>query len=108
MDCLAEGWILAGAFAHPASLDEDHFRKIKKPLLLSCAEDDETFPTEFRRKAEDLLTEIAATYHVQVFSGTTHGFALRGNVNDPVAKWAKEQSAATIMSWFDMFCARAA
>lgn len=108
MDCVATDWISAGAFGHPAVLNENHFRNMKQPLLLSCAEVDHTFPLEFRRKAEDILVEKKATYHIQVFSGVSHGFALRGNVNDPVAKWAKEQSAETIMKWFDVFCARAA
>ncbi|TFY55287.1 hypothetical protein EVJ58_g8345 [Rhodofomes roseus] len=66
---------------------------------------DHTFPLEFRRRAEDIMVEIKATYHIQVFSGVTHGFSLRGNVDDPVAKWAKEQSASTILSWFDNSCA---
>ncbi|KZT09939.1 alpha/beta-hydrolase [Laetiporus sulphureus 93-53] len=104
MDCLANDWIAAGAFAHPASLEESHFYNLKKPLLLSCAEEDFTFPLEKRRRAEDILLEVKATYHIQVFSGVKHGFATQGNVNDPVAKWAKERSAETIMSWFDVFC----
>lgn len=51
----------------------------------ASAEVDHTFPLEFRRKAEDIMIEIKATYHIQVFSGVAHGFALRGNVNDPIA-----------------------
>lgn len=31
------------------------------------------------------MIEIKATYHIQVFSGVTHGFSLRGNVKDPIA-----------------------
>ncbi|EED79645.1 predicted protein [Postia placenta Mad-698-R] len=107
MDSLAEDWTTAGAFGHPAILNEKHFRNLKQPLLLSCAEVDHTFPLDFRRKAEDILVEKKATYHIQVFSGVTHGFSLRGNVNDPVAKWAKEQSATAIKSWFDVFCGTA-
>ncbi|KAI0931034.1 hypothetical protein AcW1_001467 [Taiwanofungus camphoratus] len=106
MNCLATDWIAAGAFAHPAFLNEDHFRNVKKPLLLSCAEVDHTFPLESRRRAEDILIENKSTYHMQVFSSVSHGFAVRGNMNDSVAKWAKEQSAQTILSWFNMFCSR--
>ncbi|KAI0721211.1 Alpha/Beta hydrolase protein [Fomitopsis betulina] len=105
MESVAKDWVTAGAFGHPAVLRDHHFRDMKKPLLLSCAEVDHTFPLEFRRRAEDIMIEIKATYHIQVFSGVTHGFSLRGNVKDPIAKWAKEQSASTIMSWFDNFCA---
>ncbi|OSX66866.1 hypothetical protein POSPLADRAFT_1051034 [Postia placenta MAD-698-R-SB12] len=106
MDCLAEDWVTAGAFAHPACLEEAHFLRLKQPLLLSLAEDDITFSKEFREKAEGIMAQKKATYHIQIFSGTVHGFALSGNVEDPVAKWAKEQSAATIKSWFDLACSR--
>ncbi|PPQ80615.1 hypothetical protein CVT24_002707 [Panaeolus cyanescens] len=79
LEAIATEDVVAGAFAHPAGLTEDHFRNVKKPLLLSCAEVDHTFPIESRRRAEDILVEIKATYHIQVFSGVAHGFATRGN-----------------------------
>ncbi|CCM03821.1 uncharacterized protein FIBRA_05970 [Fibroporia radiculosa] len=129
MDCLAQDWIVCGAFGHPAVLNDNHFRNIKRetaPTLLCRrvqnyatyhahenantmvrAEVDHTFPLEFRRRAEDILIEKKATYHIQVFSDVSHGFALRGNVNDPVAKWAKEQSAESILSWINLFSAKA-
>ncbi|EMD32541.1 hypothetical protein CERSUDRAFT_161458 [Gelatoporia subvermispora B] len=105
MDLVASDWLVAGAFAHPAFLNEDHFRKAKKPILLSCAEIDHTFPLEARRKAEDILLEVKAPYHIQVFGGVEHGFAIRGNDKDQAAKWAKEQSAEAIISWFNNHCA---
>ncbi|QIX01978.1 hypothetical protein AMS68_007495 [Peltaster fructicola] len=91
-----------GAFAHPAFLKEEHFRKLEKPLLLSCAETDFTFGTESRNKAVDVLIERKATYHVQLFSGVEHGFALRCDLSVPYERWAKEQSLAGIIAWFDL------
>jgi len=105
MDCLATDWISAGAFGHPAFLNEDHFHNAIKPLLLSCAEEDHTFGTASRRRAVDILMEKKNTYHVQLFSGVKHGFSLRGNVEDPIAKFAKEKSAEGILQWFDLFSA---
>ncbi|KAF9042324.1 Alpha/Beta hydrolase protein [Panaeolus papilionaceus] len=92
--------IAAAAFAHPAFLNEDHFKNIKKPLLLSCAEVDHTFPAESRRRAEDILAEVKATYHVQLFSGVSHGFATRGDPEVENSRWAKEESARSIIEWF--------
>ncbi|KAI1307073.1 hypothetical protein F5Y03DRAFT_383855 [Xylaria venustula] len=80
---LARGTVSAGAFAHPAFLKEHHFRDIKKPLLLSCAETDHTFDVPSRRRALDILQEEKKIYHYQLFSGVEHGFALRGDPNDP-------------------------
>jgi len=95
--------IAAGAIAHPAFLDEDHFKNLRAPLLLSCAEVDGTFDLEHRRRAEDILVEDKKTYHFQVFSGVKHGFAVRGNPDDENERWAKEQSAKGIMDWFVRF-----
>lgn len=58
---------------------------ITAPILLSCAETDERFPLESRRRAEDILARRKATYHIQVFSGVKHGFASRANPEDPNA-----------------------
>ncbi|TFY82902.1 hypothetical protein EWM64_g1111 [Hericium alpestre] len=99
----ASDWLAAGAIAHPAFLNEEHFEKAKQPLLLSCAEEDFTFPVESRRKAEDILVGLKAEYHIQVFAKVSHGFAVRCNLDVPREKWAKEQSAATVIAWFDRF-----
>ncbi|KAH9923208.1 alpha/beta-hydrolase [Epithele typhae] len=104
MEHLAQDWLVAGAFAHPAFLNEDHFRNIRKPLLMSCAEIDHTFGLEARRKAEDILVETRATYFIQVFGSVQHGFALRGDPKIPVQRWAKEESARSIVNWFEHFC----
>ncbi|KAI0674008.1 alpha/beta-hydrolase [Trametes maxima] len=97
-------WILAGAFAHPAFLTEGDFEGVRRPLLMSCAETDHTFPLESRRRAEDLLVAQNATYFIQIFSSVKHGFSTRGDPGVPAERWAKEESARAILNWFDHFC----
>jgi len=105
LDLAKEGFIVAGAIAHPAFLEESHFEKITRPLLLSCAEVDVTFPLEARRRAEDILVRNEASYYFQVFSSVSHGFAVRGDPNVPHQRWAKEESARGIKEWFVRFSA---
>ncbi|THH20179.1 hypothetical protein EW146_g1122 [Bondarzewia mesenterica] len=95
-----------GAIAHPTDLDEDHFRKAKKPIFLSCAEIDWSFPPAARHKAEELLaaSSLKPEYHFQLFGHVEHGFAVRGDVSVPRIRWAKEESARGIIGWFDRFC----
>ncbi|KAH7886374.1 dienelactone hydrolase [Phlebopus sp. FC_14] len=100
MDLAADGSIVAGALAHPAFLDESHFEKINRPVLLSCAEDDHTFPLPSRRRGEDIMIENKKTYYFQVFSGVKHGFAVRGDPSIDQQRWAKEESARGIKEWF--------
>ncbi|EUC34690.1 hypothetical protein COCCADRAFT_35726 [Bipolaris zeicola 26-R-13] len=82
-DELAKDRVTVGAFAHPAFLKEHHFQNIKKPLFLSCSERDHTFDVPSRRRALDILQERSKTFHYQLFSGVEHGFALRGDPDDP-------------------------
>jgi len=95
--------VVAGAIAHPAFINEEHFEKAKAPLFFSCAEVDHTFPLESRRRAEDILVAKKAVYTFQVFSGVTHGFAVRGDPNISDSRWAKEESATGIANWFERF-----
>ncbi|KAI0370125.1 alpha/beta-hydrolase [Pilatotrama ljubarskyi] len=92
MDLLATDWVTAGAFAHPAFLDEGHF--------LRPAEDDFTFPHAARRRAEDILVQRKATYYIQIFGGAFHGFATRPDPSLKAERWAKEESAGAVLRWF--------
>ncbi|KAI0066689.1 alpha/beta-hydrolase [Artomyces pyxidatus] len=104
MTLAATEWLTVAAFGHPSMIDESHFKALKSPLLMACAEIDETFSRESRHRAEEILVENKADYHIQVFSKVAHGFALRGNMDVPLERWAKEQSASSIIEWFDRFC----
>ncbi|KAJ7056259.1 Alpha/Beta hydrolase protein [Mycena amicta] len=110
MDALSvdTDWACVGAFGHPAFLNESHFTKCVRPLLLSCAETDHTFPFAARHRAEELLTQRSKElptlkFHVQLFSGVSHGFCLRGNMDDSWERFTKEESANGIVRWFKMF-----
>ncbi|TEB26696.1 alpha/beta-hydrolase [Coprinellus micaceus] len=95
--------IVAGAFAHPGDLTEAHFRALTKPLLLTCAEVDSTFPAESLYRAVDVLTEEKKKYHVQIYSGTVHGFTTRANLSDENSVWSAEEAAKSTIGWFDRF-----
>lgn len=91
-----------GAFAHPAFLKDQHFEKITRPLFLSCADNDFTFPPDARNKGINILRDANKQYSLQVFSGVEHGFALRCDLSKPYERWAKEQSIRGISEYFDM------
>jgi hypothetical protein len=90
------------------------------------SEDDFLFPLTSRRRAEDILFAKKASYHIQVFSGVEHGFAVRGNpevenertyhdfylcldllnrLKYSLVGWAMEESARGIVNWFNRFTA---
>lgn len=92
-----------GAFPHPAFLKEHHFRQLEKPLFLSCSQIDHTFDAQSRQFALQKMDEDGKTYHLQLFSGVQHGFALRGDMNKPYERWVNEQSLECIVKWFDFW-----
>lgn len=53
------------------------------PLLLSCAEKDHAFVAEARTNALAVLERDQKQYHMQLFQGVGHGFAVKGDPKDP-------------------------
>lgn len=99
----ADGFITAGAFAHPGALTDEQFHNLAKPLLLSCAENDHAFPPEKWQKAVGMLKEGGKKYQLQLFQGVSHGFAVRCNLDDPYERYVKEQSYRSIVEWFNFW-----
>jgi dienelactone hydrolase len=99
----ADGFISAGAFAHPGALTDEQFQNLSKPLLLSCAENDHAFPPEKRQRAQKILQEGGKKYQFQLFQGVNHGFAVRCNLDDPYERYVKEQSYRGIVEWFNFW-----
>lgn len=101
---LAEGGLAtAGAVAHPSFVTIGEVAAIKKPLLISAAEQDPIFTVDLRHQTEAKLAEIKARYALTLFGGVSHGFAVRGDVKDPVVKHAMTKVLADQLEWFALF-----
>ncbi|CCK70290.1 protein AIM2 KNAG_0E00220 [Huiozyma naganishii CBS 8797] len=94
-----------GAIAHPSfvSLEELAAIGAHRPLLVSAAETDQIFTPELRHSSEEKLNEIGAMYQLDLFAGTQHGFAARGDVSDRRVKYAKEKALLDQIHWFNHF-----
>lgn len=98
----------AGCVAHPSFVDEAEVKAIRGPLSIAAAEVDEIFPEEKRHLSEKILKELSGgpeklPYQVVLYSGVHHGFAVRGDVKDKRAKFAKEHAFIQAVQWFDTF-----
>lgn len=104
MQFLGESGIAtAGAVAHPSYVTEEEFALVRNPLLISAAETDPAYLVEARHKSEAILSENKVRYQIDLFSGVTHGFSVRGDVTNPVVKYAKEKVLADQLTWFAQF-----
>ncbi|WPK24046.1 hypothetical protein PUMCH_001301 [Australozyma saopauloensis] len=93
----------AGAVAHPSFVDIESVAAIKKPIVISAAESDYIFPPELRHATEAKLAEIGARYQLDLFSGVSHGFACRGDLTQPVVKYAADKAFLDQIQWFSLF-----
>ncbi|KAJ5698855.1 hypothetical protein N7462_000860 [Penicillium macrosclerotiorum] len=97
---LFPGKIDVGYTAHPSHIEEDEIRKIKGPLAIAAAEIDAIFPAKKRHETETILKELSIPWQINLYSGVKHGFAVRGDQEDPVVKYAKGSAFIQALEWF--------
>lgn len=122
---LKKGVTDAGYVAHPSWVLESELKAIEGPLSIAAAggfspillpsqgevvfgdnidhgvEIDGAFPAEKRHETEQILLESKLPYQINLYSGVSHGFAVRGDLKNRVAKYAKEQAFFQAVFWFD-------
>ncbi|KFY60946.1 hypothetical protein V497_03254 [Pseudogymnoascus sp. VKM F-4516 (FW-969)] len=123
MRLLAQGKIEAGVVNHPSffTLDEvsalgqpsgnksegaeggGEKAKVWKPLAIFAAETDDILPEEKRRATEDRLKEGGVTWMCTTYAGTDHGFSVRGDLDDPVVKFARDSALDGAVKWFNQY-----
>jgi dienelactone hydrolase len=70
---------------------------------ISSEEIDDIFTRELRHQSEDILVKTQQPYQINLFSGVSHGFAVRGDLTVPQNRFAKEQAFLQALAWFDRF-----
>lgn len=95
--------IEVGYCAHPSFIGDDELAGITGPLSISAAETDRIFPADLRHKSEGILAKTGQPYQINLFSGTSHGFAVRGDPAVKAQKFAKEQAFLQAVTWFDNY-----
>ncbi|KAF5003084.1 hypothetical protein FDECE_10343, partial [Fusarium decemcellulare] len=93
--------IQVGYVAHPSFVEEAELAAITGPFAISAAQTDTIFPADKRRRSEEILIETGLPFQINLFSGVSHGFAVRGDPNKKVEKFAKEQAFYQAVQWFD-------
>ena len=63
------------------------------------------FPIEAQAKADELLGngKFAPGYRREFFEGCMHGFAVRGDLNDPKVKAGKEGAFKATVEWLKTY-----
>ncbi|KAJ7242374.1 Alpha/Beta hydrolase protein [Mycena haematopus] len=105
-DLAFDGILKVSIVSHPSRLVvPDDFEKYatvsKAPLLINSCEVDSAFPLEAQAQADAILGDGKFTpgYHREYFPGCNHGFAVRGNMSDPLVKAGKEGAFKASVEW---------
>ncbi|KAJ7086300.1 Alpha/Beta hydrolase protein [Mycena crocata] len=106
-DLAFDGIIQAAAVSHPGLLvipaDLEKYAEVAKaPLLINSCTVDMMFPPEAQAQADAILGggKFAPGYRREYFDGCQHGFAVRGDMNDPKVKAGKEGAFKACVEWF--------
>ncbi|KAH7355322.1 Alpha/Beta hydrolase protein [Rhexocercosporidium sp. MPI-PUGE-AT-0058] len=96
------GIIDVGVVNHPSFFTMEEVEKLGKgkKLAMYAAEKDDILPPDKRRQTEDVLTSVGATWISTVFSGTEHGFSVRGDLSIKEVRLAKERAFKGAVEWF--------
>jgi len=92
--------------SHPSLLETEDLEKYAKtataPLLINSCEVDSQFPADKQARADEIFGggKFAPGYERTYWDGCTHGFAVRGDINDPKVKAGKEGSFKASVEWF--------
>ena len=102
MRLMGSGVIDVGVVNHPSFYTMGEVRKLGKgkKLAIFAAEKDDILPAEKRRETEDVLTTSGATWMSTVYSGTEHGFSVRGDLSNKIVRLAKERAFCGAVGWF--------
>ncbi|KUL83097.1 hypothetical protein ZTR_11172 [Talaromyces verruculosus] len=90
-----------GYAAHPSFIEAEELKAIGGPFSISAAETDTIFPAEKRHESEIILKETGLPYQINLYSGVEHGFAVRAELSNKVAKYAKENAFLQALAWFE-------
>jgi dienelactone hydrolase len=99
--------IKVGYSAHPSFVSDEELAAITGPFSIAAAETDSIFTTELRHKSEGILAKTGQPWQINLFSGTEHGFSVRGDLSDPKQRFAKERAFAQSVEWFDQWLLKA-
>jgi dienelactone hydrolase len=70
------------------------------PVQWLAPEEDFTFTPELKEYVLKTMPTLNIDWDYQYFAGVKHGFATRGDVNNPVQKAALTRAKNAAVSWF--------
>ncbi|KAH8833224.1 dienelactone hydrolase endo-1,3,1,4-beta-D-glucanase [Flagelloscypha sp. PMI_526] len=106
-DLAFENIIKVSVVSHPSMLEapkdlQEYFDKSTAPLLINSCTHDDPFPFEKQEIADKIFGDgkFKPGYKREHFEGAKHGFAARGDRNDPKQKADMDGAFKNAVDWF--------
>lgn len=100
---LKNGKLDVGYTAHPSFVTHEELGGVTGPLSIAASEIDQIFTTQLRHESEETLSKTGQPWQINLYSGVTHGFAVRADLSNPHFKFAKEQAFCQAIAWFNQY-----
>jgi dienelactone hydrolase len=100
---MGSGAIDVGVINHPSFFTMEEVSQLGegKRLAMYAAEIDDILTPEIRRETEDVLGKTGTSWMSTLFSGTEHGFTVRGDLGVKEVRLAKEKAFRGAVEWFE-------
>lgn len=89
--------------AHPSSITKEEVDYLAVPTQIIAPEKDHLFPQEMKDYCNAKIPTLGIPYAYEWFPGVAHGFATRGNVDDPDERKAMERACNAVIRWCNDF-----
>lgn len=89
--------------AHPSMLEKSEIENVKVPVQILSPENDHIYTPELKQATFDLLPKTGVQWEYIYFPGLSHGFAARGDPNDPKQKAGLERAKRSAVHFFNEF-----
>ncbi|XP_024025899.1 endo-1,3;1,4-beta-D-glucanase isoform X2 [Morus notabilis] len=95
-----KNFVQATAILHPSFVTLDDIKEVKVPLGVFGAELDKQYPRELVNQFEEVLRANKIDHFVKIYQGVKHGFTLRYDVQDDLARKRAKEAHKDLLNWF--------
>lgn len=88
------------SMAHPSLVDKAEVEAVGVPTQILAPETDPQLTPEMKDFCNKTIPSLGLEYDYQYFPGLVHGFATRGDMNNPVQKKGLERAKNAAVHWF--------
>ena len=93
----------AVSVAHPSLLEKSEIENLGVPTQIMAPETDPQFTPELKQFSVETLPKLNIPYEYIYFPGVMHGFAAKGDKNDPKQRDALERAKNSAINFFKQY-----